>query len=88
MHSDKLTITTMPAAPITNSPWKRVLPLVILGSALAAIYASGLHTYLSFEQLRLHRGELTSYVAAMPVQAVLLFIAAYAIATALSLPGG
>jgi uncharacterized membrane protein YdjX (TVP38/TMEM64 family) len=51
-------------------------------------FGLGLHKYLTFEQLRLHRGELTAFVASMPVKAALLFVATYACATAFSLPGG
>lgn len=68
--------------------WRQVIPLVLMLAAGGAIYGLGLHRYLSFEQLRLHRGELMAYVATMPVKAVVMFIAAYALATALSLPGG
>lgn len=71
----------------TTQAWKRLLPLALLGCGLLAIYSHGLHTYLSFEPLRLHRTELMAYVATMPVKASLLFIITYALATAVSLPG-
>ena len=83
--------STDAAIPVASQPaplWKRLLPLAVLGGGLATIYGLGLHQYLSFDQLRLHRGELMTYVATMPVTAVLLFIAAYAVTTARSLPGG
>lgn len=67
---------------------KKIIPLVLIVAALGTVYGLGLHRYLSFEQLRLHRGELMNYVATMPIKALLLFVAAYALATALSLPGG
>ena len=66
----------------------RLLPLAIIGAGVAAFFLFGLHKYLSFEQLRLHRGELMGFVAGMPVKAVVLFALLYAAATALSLPGG
>lgn len=66
----------------------RLVPLALIGAGVAAFFAFGLHKYLSFEQLRLHRGELMGFVSSMPVKAVLLFTLAYAVATALSLPGG
>jgi uncharacterized membrane protein YdjX (TVP38/TMEM64 family) len=80
--------STMPTRAEAKLAWKRLLPLLVLGGAVATIYGFGLHTYLSFEQLRLHRGELMAYVATMPIKAVVLFVAIYAVATALSLPGG
>ncbi len=65
----------------------QVLPAFALVAGMAAVYAFRLDQYVSFEQLRSHRGELTAYVTAMPVTATLAFIAAYAVATALSFPG-
>lgn len=90
MPSDLTTpVTAMPASAGTARPtWARLLPLAVLALGLAAVFGLGLHKYLSFEQLRLHRGALMAYVATMPVKAVLLFIAVYALATAMSLPGG
>ena len=67
---------------------KRLAPVAIVIAALALVFGLGLHRYLSFEQLRLHRGELMAYVATMPTKALLLFILTYACATSLSLPGG
>ena len=66
----------------------KVAIIVIFLAAIAAFFGFGLHKYLTFEQLRLHRGALMAYVATMPVKAILLFVLAYAVATALSLPGG
>ena len=80
--------SAMPIRAEAKLVWKRLVPLLILGSGIAVIYGLELHTYLSFEQLRLHRSELMTYVATMPIKAVLLFIVVYAVATALSLPGG
>jgi uncharacterized membrane protein YdjX (TVP38/TMEM64 family) len=71
-----------------GSSWKRVLPVVVIFVVVVGALSLGLHRYLSFEQLRLHRGALMSHVATMPVMAVLLFIAIYALTTSLSLPGG
>lgn len=84
--ADEAKPEAMPKAS-ANPQWKRVLPLALLAGILLAIYSLGLHTYLSFEQLRLHRGELMTFVATMPVKAVLSFVLVYAAATALSLPG-
>jgi uncharacterized membrane protein YdjX (TVP38/TMEM64 family) len=62
--------------------------ILVFIAAIVAFFGFGLHKYLTFEQLRLHRSALMAYVATMPVKAVLLFVLAYALATALSLPGG
>ena len=67
---------------------KKILAIAVVASLVGIVFGTGLHRYLSFEQLRLHRVELAAYVASMPVKAVVLFVLAYAGATALSLPGG
>lgn len=68
--------------------WQKLLPVGVLAAGIAAFFAFGLDKYLTFDQLRQHRGELTAFVAAMPVTAVILFVLVYALATALSVPGG
>jgi uncharacterized membrane protein YdjX (TVP38/TMEM64 family) len=76
-------------APSSKSmTWKKVLALAILTLGLALFFGFGFHKYLTFEQLRQHRGELTAFVASMPLKAALLFVTAYACATAFSIPGG
>jgi len=67
---------------------KRLLPLAVLAAVAIGVFASGLHNYLSFDALRDHRETLLSLVENYPALAPLAFIAIYAIATALSLPGG
>ena len=76
------------AAARNASTWTKLIPLGLFVATIAMIFGLGLHKYLTFDQLRLHRGELMAFVAGMPVKAVALFIAIYAGATALSLPGG
>jgi uncharacterized membrane protein YdjX (TVP38/TMEM64 family) len=66
----------------------KLIVAVMLIAAIALVFGLGLHKYLSFEALRTHRGALMAYVATMPIKAVVLFVLAYATATALSLPGG
>ena len=67
---------------------KRLAPVALLGLAAALIFGLGLHKYLTFEALREHRVLLTDYVESNLLQAVALYLAIYAGATALSLPGG
>ena len=75
------------AKPSTGSTFKRWLPLLAIGAALASFFAFGLHRYFSIEVLRQNRQALTDWVAADPVLAVGLFILAYAAAVAISFPG-
>jgi uncharacterized membrane protein YdjX (TVP38/TMEM64 family) len=67
---------------------RRLAPLAAIGGAVALAFALGLDDYLSFEALREHRGLLMALVHDHAVPATAAFIAIYAAATALSLPGG
>ncbi|MDH3660528.1 MAG: TVP38/TMEM64 family protein [Alphaproteobacteria bacterium] len=67
---------------------RRLMPVVLILSAIGAVFASGLDDYLTFSALREHREALLAFVAGQPFLAPLAFIAIYALATALSLPGG
>ena len=67
---------------------KRLLPLAAIAGATVAVFALGLDDYLTFDALRDNRTLLLDYVAANQVLAAVLFIALYALATSLSLPGG
>lgn len=71
-----------------SSPIKRLLPLVALAIIAAGVFASGLHNYLTFDALREHRETLLVFVADFGAFAPVLFVIVYAIATALSIPGG
>ncbi|MDX1484682.1 MAG: TVP38/TMEM64 family protein [Alphaproteobacteria bacterium] len=66
----------------------RILPLAIIVLALVAFFAFGLDDYVSFEVLRQHRESLLDFVQTHNIGAPLLFMVVYAIATAVSLPGG
>jgi uncharacterized membrane protein YdjX (TVP38/TMEM64 family) len=69
-------------------PVKRVVPLVALAAAAAAVFAFGLDDYLTFEALRENRHLLTDFVAGQAILAVVLYLLIYAASTATSLPGG
>lgn len=71
-----------------RSPVKRFLPLLVLVLAIIAVFASGLHEYLSFDALREHRETLLRLVADNATIAPLAFISIYAGVIALSIPGG
>jgi uncharacterized membrane protein YdjX (TVP38/TMEM64 family) len=73
------------AAPASR--WKRLLPLAVLGTAVVAAYMGGAADYLSLDRLVAARETLRAWVADHPIGAPLLYMAIYAIAVALSLPG-
>jgi len=87
----------MSAAPSQSTPphegaasrfnYKKLIPLVVLGAGIALFFALGLDKYLTFEELRQNRETLMHFVAERPVASVLLFVAVYAAAVALSVPG-
>jgi uncharacterized membrane protein YdjX (TVP38/TMEM64 family) len=74
-------------APVAGFAFTKLIPLALIAAGIAAFFALGLNKYLTFDQLRQHRGELTAFVASMPVTAVALFIVVYAGVIALSVPG-
>ena len=61
---------------------------MLIAAGLATALALGAGDLLSFEQLRARRAELSEAVEAHPVLSLLAFMAVYAVATALSVPGG
>lgn len=67
---------------------RRLLPVALLAAGAAIFFAFGLQRYASFEALREHRSELVAFVAKHGALAPALFVAIYAAATAMSLPGG
>ncbi len=67
---------------------KRLAPLAVLVLGTAAFFAFGLDDYVSFETLREHRHFLMTFVEQQGLVAVAVFVVAYAVSTALSLPGG
>ncbi len=78
----------VPATAASGLSWRRLWPIAIVVAGFAAFLAFGLDSYLTLDSLRDHRNQLLGFVAENAVAAGLLFIAIYAAATALSLPGG
>ncbi|MFN0042673.1 MAG: TVP38/TMEM64 family protein [Alphaproteobacteria bacterium] len=76
------------SAEIRRHPLRRWFPLVALLGALAAFHALGLGRHLGFDVFAAHREALMAWVAAGPMRAALAFVALYALAVAISLPGG
>lgn len=69
-----------------RSKWRYVpLGLILLG--LGAVFATGMHRYLSLEALIDHRDRLQAFVAAYHVRALVLYMAIYILAVTLSVPG-
>lgn len=67
---------------------RRFAPLLAIAAAIVTAYAFGLGDYLSFDQLRDNRGLLMTLVDDHSVLTAIGFMLLYALATALSLPGG
>ncbi|SLN32290.1 TVP38/TMEM64 family protein [Oceanibacterium hippocampi] len=81
---------TAPAAPSRGraTQLKRWAPVAGLAAVGGLVVAFDLHQYLSFSALQDHNETLRALVAGHRAAAVLGYIAIYAVATALSLPGG
>ncbi|MBM3488605.1 MAG: TVP38/TMEM64 family protein [Alphaproteobacteria bacterium] len=71
-----------------RSAIRRLVPIAILVAGLAAFFALGLDRYVSLSALRDHREALTGFVAANGAAAGLSYVGLYALAVALSIPGG
>jgi len=67
--------------------FKRYLPLLILVIAVVAVFASGVTRYLNIESLQTHEAALRGFVGDNLILALVTFVAVYAVATAVSLPG-
>lgn len=66
---------------------RRFLPLAIIGAALAGFFFLDLGQYLSLDALRDNRAWLLDQVATNHALAAIAFMAAYAIAVAVCIPG-
>ena len=71
---------------MTTSTLRRLLPVAILLAGLAVFLLLGLERYFSFEMLARHKATLTAWVAAHRLLAGLVFLLAYALMVAFSLP--
>ncbi len=67
---------------------QRLLPLVILLGFVVLVFSMGWHRYLSFEVLADNRDRLKDFVSENFFLAALAYVAVYAAAIALSVPGG
>jgi len=64
----------------------RLLPLILIGLGLAAVYASGLHRHLTLDAVLAQRADWRQAVEARLVPAALLFLLVYTAVVALMLP--
>lgn len=71
----------------SRTAWRLAL-VAALVAGFGAFFAFGLDEYLSYAALRAHRAELGELVAARPLAAGLCYVLIYAVAVALSVPGG
>ena len=67
---------------------RRFLPLAVIVLATGLFLALNLQRFLSFDTLRDNRDTLQAFVGENAVVAVLIYMAIYMVAVALSLPGG
>jgi uncharacterized membrane protein YdjX (TVP38/TMEM64 family) len=67
---------------------KRYAPLIALVAVAAAILLSGVAGYLRLDALQANEAALRDFVAERRLVAVAIFILVYAVATAISIPGG
>jgi uncharacterized membrane protein YdjX (TVP38/TMEM64 family) len=82
------TTTSGAAAGQARFSLTRLWPLAALALAIAVVFALDLDRYLTFDALREHRQTLTDLVADNMVLTALGFLVVYAVAIALSVPGG
>jgi uncharacterized membrane protein YdjX (TVP38/TMEM64 family) len=75
------------AAPQLWRRWAKMAPLGVIAAGLALIFATGLNRYLSLDMLQQKRMVLQDLVQAHPVKAVVLYMVAYMILVAFSVPG-
>lgn len=67
---------------------KRFIPLILIVILMIIGYFSGFYKVLNFDNLKYHHNELVEFVNANSIMTPFLFMAIYAVATALSIPGG
>ncbi len=74
--------------PTANRSFWRFAPLAVIGLGLAAFFAAGLQRYLTFEALADNRALLLGWTDDNPLLAAMLYVLAYVVIVAGSLPGG
>lgn len=67
--------------------WLRFAPLALIVLALAAVFGTGLNRYLSIDELAAQRHALLDLVHAHPAAGLAVYILAYVLVVAFSIPG-
>ncbi|MFH0976168.1 MAG: TVP38/TMEM64 family protein [Spirochaetota bacterium] len=70
-----------------NRTAKRIIVLMTVAAAIAAVKLTGLDTLLTFEQFKLYQQQLVSFVSLNYLFSVIIYILIYLIVTAVSIPG-
>lgn len=65
----------------------RLLPLAVVVAGIGAFFALGFNEYLTFEALSQHRQELLEWTQINRLMSIVVFMAAYVLVVALSVPG-
>jgi uncharacterized membrane protein YdjX (TVP38/TMEM64 family) len=79
---------TPASKPKSGISFVRLFPLLLLGAGLVAFFALGLNDFLTLDLLKENRGALKDWVHAHKTEAVAMFIVAYIVVAAFSLPIG
>lgn len=79
---------TETAPPARHTSLRRLVPLAVLAAGLAAFFAFGLGDYVTLDTLRDNRQSLGAWVAANWLLAAFLYVLAYIVIVAFSLPAG
>lgn len=87
MSNDTETSGELPEAKKKTGVLMRLLPLGLIAGALVAFFGLGLNQYFSLEALEQNRDVLRAFVADNLLVALLAFIAIYAAAVSISVPG-
>ena len=88
MSDDKHPSSAATSAGHSKFPLRRLVPLIIVVAASAAVFAMGWQRQLSFESLVRHHEALRAFIAAHEVSALVAYVALYIAAAALSIPVG
>src|SRR6476619_2658170 len=88
MSDDKHPSSAAASAGHSKFPLRRLVPLIIVIAASAAVFAMGWQRQLSFEWLVRHHEALRAFIAAHEVYALVAYVALYIAAAALSIPVG
>src|SRR5437868_4207972 len=88
MSDDKHSSSAAASAGHSKFPLRRLVPLIIVVAASAAVFAMGWQRQLSFESLVRHHEALRAFIAAHEVSALVAYVALYISVAALSIPVG